>query len=200
MRAEVNWRSSAGAAVGERLSSGIARRRSPVGPWRCCRARRDDTRRRDSARRRTCQTAGMSHARPVMLITGGSRGIGAATAVMAAERGYDVAITYVSNEPAASDVVARMSCRRRPGVVGPVRRVERIRRDRGIRTVGGRAGSAAGVRQQRRHPASGSQIGRDRVGAIAGGRRRQLRRGVRSPHVRRYATCRPVMVARAERS
>jgi NAD(P)-dependent dehydrogenase (short-subunit alcohol dehydrogenase family) len=42
-----------------------------------------------------------------MLITGGSRGIGAATALMAAERGYDVAITYVANEPAASDVVAR---------------------------------------------------------------------------------------------
>jgi len=31
----------------------------------------------------------------VMLITGGSRGIGAATARLAAKHGYDVAINYV---------------------------------------------------------------------------------------------------------
>lgn len=31
----------------------------------------------------------------VMLITGGSRGIGAATARLAAQHGYDVGITYV---------------------------------------------------------------------------------------------------------
>ena len=42
-----------------------------------------------------------------MLITGGSRGIGAATAVMATERGYDVAITYLTNESAAGEVVDR---------------------------------------------------------------------------------------------
>lgn len=38
---------------------------------------------------------------PVILITGGSRGVGAATARLAAERGYDVAISYVSDEAAA---------------------------------------------------------------------------------------------------
>lgn len=38
---------------------------------------------------------------PVILITGGSRGVGAATARLAAARGYDVAISYVSNEAAA---------------------------------------------------------------------------------------------------
>ena len=32
--------------------------------------------------------------RPLVLITGGTRGIGAATAIMAARRGYDVAFTY----------------------------------------------------------------------------------------------------------
>ncbi|HYI86277.1 MAG TPA: SDR family NAD(P)-dependent oxidoreductase, partial [Burkholderiales bacterium] len=37
----------------------------------------------------------------VMLITGGSRGIGAATARLAAERGYSVCINYVSNGDAA---------------------------------------------------------------------------------------------------
>lgn len=40
-----------------------------------------------------------------MLITGGSRGIGAATAVMAASRGYDVAVSYVDNADAAAGVV-----------------------------------------------------------------------------------------------
>jgi NAD(P)-dependent dehydrogenase (short-subunit alcohol dehydrogenase family) len=43
---------------------------------------------------------------PLMLITGGSRGVGAATARLAAERGYDVALSYVSNESAALAVVA----------------------------------------------------------------------------------------------
>ena len=43
---------------------------------------------------------------PVILITGGSRGVGAATARMAAARGYDVAISFVSNETAANSVAA----------------------------------------------------------------------------------------------
>lgn len=38
---------------------------------------------------------------PVILITGGSRGVGAATARLAAERGYDVVISFVSDEAAA---------------------------------------------------------------------------------------------------
>jgi NAD(P)-dependent dehydrogenase (short-subunit alcohol dehydrogenase family) len=45
-------------------------------------------------------------ARPVLLIAGGSRGIGAATAKMAATRGYDVAVNYKSNTKAAEGVVA----------------------------------------------------------------------------------------------
>jgi len=43
---------------------------------------------------------------PLILITGGSRGVGAATARIAAQRGYDVAISYVSNDDAARAVVA----------------------------------------------------------------------------------------------
>jgi NAD(P)-dependent dehydrogenase (short-subunit alcohol dehydrogenase family) len=43
---------------------------------------------------------------PLILITGGSRGIGAATARLAAAQGYDVAISFVSDEPAARAVVA----------------------------------------------------------------------------------------------
>ncbi len=41
-----------------------------------------------------------------MLVTGGSRGIGAATSVMAARRGYDLAIGFVSDHDAANRVVA----------------------------------------------------------------------------------------------
>lgn len=43
---------------------------------------------------------------PLMLITGGSRGVGAATARLAAARGYDVAISYVADQSAALAVVA----------------------------------------------------------------------------------------------
>jgi NAD(P)-dependent dehydrogenase (short-subunit alcohol dehydrogenase family) len=42
--------------------------------------------------------------RPVLLIAGGSRGIGAATARFAAARGYDVAINYLSRADAAAAV------------------------------------------------------------------------------------------------
>ncbi|MGB9150023.1 MAG: SDR family oxidoreductase [Burkholderiales bacterium] len=41
----------------------------------------------------------------IILITGGSRGIGAATARLAATRGYAVCISYVSNQAAADGVV-----------------------------------------------------------------------------------------------
>lgn len=43
---------------------------------------------------------------PVILITGGSRGVGAATARIAAVQGYNVAISYISNEAAALAVAA----------------------------------------------------------------------------------------------
>lgn len=45
-------------------------------------------------------------ARPVLLIAGGGRGIGAATARLAAQRGYDVAVNYKSNAVAANAVVS----------------------------------------------------------------------------------------------
>ncbi|OWT73462.1 MULTISPECIES: SDR family oxidoreductase [unclassified Achromobacter] len=44
----------------------------------------------------------------VMLITGASRGIGAATALLAARRGYTVCVNYKSNEQAALGVVTRI--------------------------------------------------------------------------------------------
>ena len=42
---------------------------------------------------------------PVVVITGGSRGIGAATAILAAQRGYRVVITYRQNQQAADGVI-----------------------------------------------------------------------------------------------
>jgi NAD(P)-dependent dehydrogenase (short-subunit alcohol dehydrogenase family) len=42
--------------------------------------------------------------RPVLLIAGGGRGIGAATARLAAARGYDVAINFLSRADAAAEV------------------------------------------------------------------------------------------------
>jgi NAD(P)-dependent dehydrogenase (short-subunit alcohol dehydrogenase family) len=47
-------------------------------------------------------------AKRVILITGASRGIGAATAVLAAERGYDVCVNYRSDAAAARQVVERI--------------------------------------------------------------------------------------------
>jgi NAD(P)-dependent dehydrogenase (short-subunit alcohol dehydrogenase family) len=44
---------------------------------------------------------------PVVLVTGGSRGIGAATAILAAERGYDVAISYRTRLDEAERVAER---------------------------------------------------------------------------------------------
>lgn len=44
--------------------------------------------------------------KPFVLITGASRGIGAATARLAAERGWDVGVNFASNETAAREVCA----------------------------------------------------------------------------------------------
>ena len=44
--------------------------------------------------------------RPIIVVTGGSRGIGAAAARLAAERGYTVCVNYRANETAANAVVS----------------------------------------------------------------------------------------------
>ncbi len=44
----------------------------------------------------------------VLVVTGGSRGIGAATALLGAERGYAVVVNYASNVDAAERVCARI--------------------------------------------------------------------------------------------
>src|SRR5690606_3125887 len=44
----------------------------------------------------------------VLLVTGGSRGIGAATARLAAQRGFAVAVNYVHQQQAAENIVAEI--------------------------------------------------------------------------------------------
>ncbi|OCJ03067.1 NAD(P)-dependent oxidoreductase [Rhizobium sp. AC44/96] len=45
---------------------------------------------------------------PVLLVTGGSRGIGAAISLLAASKGWRVAVNYASNRQAADEVVAKI--------------------------------------------------------------------------------------------
>lgn len=49
-----------------------------------------------------------SHSSPVMLVTGGSRGIGAAICTLAAQRGYTVVINYVESAGVATDLAATL--------------------------------------------------------------------------------------------
>ena len=44
----------------------------------------------------------------VLLVTGGSRGIGAATALLAAQQGWTVAVNYTANSLAADEVVRQI--------------------------------------------------------------------------------------------
>ncbi|MBT2540031.1 SDR family oxidoreductase [Streptomyces sp. ISL-44] len=66
-----------------------------------------------------------------VLVTGGSRGIGAAIALAMAEAGADVAITYTANEAAAKEVVRRIEAIGRRGVA--------------VRADAGDVGDAAGA-------------------------------------------------------
>jgi NAD(P)-dependent dehydrogenase (short-subunit alcohol dehydrogenase family) len=52
----------------------------------------------------------------VVIVTGGSRGIGAATARLAAARGFDVCVNYHSDRAAAEDVVAAVANAGRRGI------------------------------------------------------------------------------------
>jgi len=55
----------------------------------------------------------------ILLVTGGSRGIGAATARLAAARGYDICINFRSNKDAASRVVSDVEAAGRRAIAVP---------------------------------------------------------------------------------
>ncbi|MGW6705973.1 SDR family oxidoreductase [Streptomyces sp. NPDC054956] len=67
----------------------------------------------------------------VALVTGGSRGIGAATALRLAQDGADVAISYVNDAEAAAEVVGKIEALGRRGLA--------------VRADSGDAGAAAGA-------------------------------------------------------
>jgi NAD(P)-dependent dehydrogenase (short-subunit alcohol dehydrogenase family) len=52
--------------------------------------------------------SGETHVKPIVLVTGGARGIGAATALLAARAGYAVAVNYRANSLAADEVVRQI--------------------------------------------------------------------------------------------
>jgi len=87
--------------------------------------------------------------RAILVVTGGSRGIGAAVARLAARRGFDVVVGYHSDASAASEVV-RDACRvgaRSVAVAGDVAREEDVVRlfetaERQLGPVGGLVNSA----------------------------------------------------------
>jgi len=71
-----------------------------------------------------------SSARKIVLITGASRGIGAATARLAAAEGYDVAVNYLRDKAAAGGVVADIEAagRRAVAVQADVAREDDVER------------------------------------------------------------------------
>jgi NAD(P)-dependent dehydrogenase (short-subunit alcohol dehydrogenase family) len=58
----------------------------------------------------------MNATTPILLITGASRGIGAATARLAARRGFDVAVNYLKDRASAEKVVADVAAAGRRAV------------------------------------------------------------------------------------
>jgi len=51
-----------------------------------------------------------------LIITGGSRGIGAATALLAADRGYDVCVNYVRRSDRADEIVGKVKAKGRNAI------------------------------------------------------------------------------------
>src|SRR5262245_35465147 len=108
----------------------------------------------------------------VLLVTGGSRGIGAAIATAAARKGYDVCVNYTRARDRADNVAAAVRAEGRQALVvqadvsreddivrmfraidaelGPIR--ARQQRGHRLRTPGGRRGASGrrtGLRRQR---------------------------------------------------
>ena len=86
----------------------------------------------------------------VLVVTGGSRGIGAATAILAAERGYDVVVNYADNVTAAEKVCAQIHANggKAVAVRGDVSNEADVEH---IFAAADRLGTLVGARQQCRH-------------------------------------------------
>src|SRR5712692_5732357 len=75
-------------------------------PWRSRQRSKRSTSGRRGVGARVETGPEMTSAAKIVLITGASRGIGAATARLAAAEGYDVAVNYLRDKSAADAVVA----------------------------------------------------------------------------------------------
>ena len=62
--------------------------------------------------------------RKVLLVTGGSRGIGAATCLLAAQKGWDVAVNYSANAQAADGIVEQIKSAGGPSPCRPMWRTK----------------------------------------------------------------------------
>jgi NAD(P)-dependent dehydrogenase (short-subunit alcohol dehydrogenase family) len=84
----------------------------------------------------------------VVLVTGGSRGIGAATAKLAGKRGWSVALSYVGNEKAANETVAAVEAAggKAIAVQGDVAKAADVRRPAAARNRGFPGGKRAVLR------------------------------------------------------
>lgn len=74
------------------------------------------------------------------LVTGASRGIGRATAILLAEAGADVAIHYQKNEAAAREVLKKIEAAGRKGLILPAEIASRTEVERMVATMGERWG------------------------------------------------------------
>ena len=86
--------------------------------------------------------------RPVTVITGGTRGIGAATAIRLAQAGHDLALAYRQDASAAEQAAARIQAAGGPGARCVLARADITREDdveRLFRTAADRLGVVTGV-------------------------------------------------------
>jgi len=104
----------------------------------------------------------------VVLITGAGRGIGAATARLAAERGHDVCVNFRANEAAAETVVAEVRARGRKAIAVQADVASEPEVARLFETVDAKLGTLAGLvnnagvleRQARVEEIDAARIGR----------------------------------------
>src|SRR6476661_534760 len=74
----------------------------------------------------------MNADKKILIVTGGSRGIGAATARLAIQRGYAVCVNYLQDRAAAEDIVGAIAVQADIGVEDDVVRLfERVDRELG---------------------------------------------------------------------
>ena len=129
-------------------------------------------------------------AHPIVLITGAGRGIGAATAKLAAARGYDVAVNYKSDAASAADVVDAVKAQGRNAVAIAADMAVEADIERMFKTVDEKLGRLTHFVYNTGIPGRAGRLGRRRPRHDARGDRGQrARRAVVMQHaIRRMST------------